>query len=58
LLKIGAWLCNCGGLEKIILQGYSKGCFVSLGFVCDIEVIPGKRSGVKRHFFKEAAPSF
>jgi hypothetical protein len=50
LKRIGSWLCECGGIEKIILQGYYKGCF---GFDCDIAVIPGKWEGVKGHFFEE-----
>jgi hypothetical protein len=53
LKRIGSWLCNCGGIEKIILQGYSKGCFVSLGFDCHIEVIPVKREGLKGLFLEE-----
>jgi hypothetical protein len=39
-------------MEKIILQGYSKGCSVSLGFDCDIAIMPGKWEGVKGHFLR------
>ncbi len=45
-------MCDYGGVEKIVMQGYSNSCFLSLGFDCDIEVIPGKWEGVKGHFLK------